>query len=207
MPKIGAAASLTIGVLIGIAALLGAVFSSGCGQNSRISQLKKEAEINNVSAVKAGRAPQNRWPYAELPSNSKSVPAHLRYRAISNLGEHQELGLRFNRARYVSTSVGGGIWVVGGRHLTCIFQAVKAAASCVPDAVLVKRGVQLVVGSEPVSSASTKPRYFIAYGIEPVGVREVILRPIEGPAKRVSVVNGAFSARASSPIEVEAAIR
>lgn len=97
--------------------------------------------------------------------------------------------------------------MVRGKRLTCIFEAVKAASSCAPDAAVVKQGLQLVVGLEAVRSRRELPSRFLAIGIEPDNVSAVRLEPIGAARRAVPVIHNAFSLEAVSPIKVKGLIR
>jgi hypothetical protein len=144
------------------------------------------------------------WPFSGLPSMSRPMPMILRRRAVANLGNQQLLGLRFNHAKFVRTPIARGIWVVRGAFLTCIFQAVRAAASCGPDAYVFNHGLQLGVGSNRgYSSQAPHPSRFLIFGIEPDGVRAVIIRSLSGHRTKKDVVHNAFAMQASSPMYIE----
>lgn len=166
-----------------------------------------QAQLVRLAVSQAKSGMQEKWPFAALRGAIEPMPRALRRRAVSNLGGHQILGLRFDQAQYASTAVGGGIWVVRGSNLTCIFQAVKAASSCASNATAFRQGLDLVVGLEVTRSRSELPRHFLAIGIEPDGVKAVRLSPIGMPVRIVPVVGNTFSLRARSPIYFKGSVR
>jgi len=46
------------------------------------------------------------WPFAALIGKTEPMPKVMRRAAIASLGGHQRLGLQFDRAQYVNTSIG-----------------------------------------------------------------------------------------------------
>jgi hypothetical protein len=165
-----------------------------------------QVQLLKVAAAEAKATPQSGWPFSELPSSRKSMPFSLRRRVISNLGGRQKLGLRFDRAIYVPTRVGGGIWISRGKQVACIFQAVKAAASCASNVEAGKHGVQLVVGVGAIKSRRELPNHFLAVGIVPDGIRAVRLKPAGSKPRLVKVIHNAFSMLAGSPIYFDGVI-
>lgn len=144
------------------------------------------------------------WPFAALQGEADPMPRSMRQAAMRTLGGHQRLGLQFDRSQYVSTTAGGGIWVVRGNRVTCIFQAVRAALACATNANFVPQGLTLVVGQ---GGAPTRPAHFLMLGIAPDGVKAVRLKPIGKASTTVRVADNAYSLRATSPIDVKKLIR
>lgn len=166
-----------------------------------------QAQLVRLAAAQAKSGIQGKWPFTGLRRAIEPMPRALRRRAVVNLGGRQILGLRFDQAQYAPTAVGGGVWVVRGNHLTCIFQAVKAASSCATNATAFEQGLHLVVGLEAIQSRTELPRHFLALGIQPDDVKAVQLRPAGARVRAAPVLGNVFSLRARSPIYFEGVIR
>lgn len=142
------------------------------------------------------------WPFAAMKDKPEVMPRQLIQEAKATLGKgHQVLGLRFDRAQYVDTTTGIGIWVVRGKRLTCIFHAETAAAACTTDAEAGYRGLVLVVGDGPKPAPGTLPVRFLALGIAPNSARAVKLQLPSG-ASKIPVIDNAFAHRARTPMNL-----
>jgi hypothetical protein len=162
-----------------------------------------QADLMQLASSEETPWPQTWWPFSHLRQPARGMPRKLRTRAVSNLGGHQDLGLRFDGAQFAHTTAGGGVWVVRGNRLTCIFLNLNAASSCGPDFYVFKHGLGAVVGLDPVTTAGALPRHFLAFGLVPNGIETVGLRVLGDPTMRVRVVYNVYSIQAKRPIYVQ----
>jgi hypothetical protein len=199
-----------------IAAIVGAWYvGNGDGdEQGPVERMSRSDSMNwqqrlvlTAARASQGKEPQP-WPYAGLRGSAEPMPQPLRRAAIANMGGYQQLGLRFDSAQYAKTEIGGGIWVVRGAGVTCIFHAKRLAASCTTDINAMRQGVILVVGDDKQGTPPSKlPEHFLALGIAPNGVKAVRLQVIDGPVVNVLVVENAYALRAAGPITLERLIR
>jgi hypothetical protein len=207
---------ILISVLILAGLVAGAWLTLGDTNNGQSAVLNKaersfaskdwQAQLSRLAA-RTGDSASRSWPFAALKGNAELMPKIMRRAAIASLGGHQRLGLRFDRAQYVSTSTDVGIWVVRGTGVTCIFQDRKAAAGCATDANASRQGLALVVGYGRPSSNAKLPARFLTFGIAPNSVKAVRLKAIGGGSTTVPIVENAYGLRTRAPIEVEKLIR
>jgi len=181
------------------------------GESGRIESKGSNSDWQSQLVQQAERrlnsSPEKPLPFAALNKRAEAVPRRFVRKAIENLGGHQRLGLRFRRAHYLHTSVGVGIWIVPGRNVTCLFQAVEMAAACSINTIITRKGEVLVVGRRAAPDRAAQPVSFLAVGIAPNWVRAILMKPIGKPSRRVPVVNNTYGLRARSPINIEKLIR
>jgi hypothetical protein len=160
-------------------------------------------------AVRLQEQARKPWPFAPMRAQAEFMPPRFRHDAKATLGKgQQQLGLQFDRAQYVDTDVGIGIWVVRGKGVTCIFHAITAAAACNTNVDAGRRGLALVVGEGSSPSPGALPLRFLALGIAPDWARAVRLKSLASSSKRTApVVDNAFAIRARGPISLEGLIR
>jgi hypothetical protein len=107
--------------------------------------------------------------------------------------------LWFGDSQYAQTS-GGGVWIVNGRKITCIVQAVRGAVACDTTANFVNRGLLLVVYKVPKSPAGL-PRHFLALGVVPDWVQSARLK-VGSTTRLVPVRGNAYALHADAPIDL-----
>jgi hypothetical protein len=135
----------------------------------------------------------------------QSMPAQARWRVRSPLGPRgAELGLDLDRAYYLKTSLGIGVWVVGGNGVTCLFNGETFAMACDTSSDTVRNGLVIVSGPSP---AANKRPEVVAVGIAPNGVHAVRLGRFGASDRVVPVIGNTFALRAHRPIAVKGVIR
>lgn len=161
-------------------------------------------QTNNQSSNRVRT--QNIWPFTALHGRTRTVPISFRRTAIETLGGYQHLGLRFDRAYLLETPIGVGLWVVRGNGATCIFESKQGSASCAPDAVVERKGLELVIGRGKAAALNGLPDHFLAVGIAPNWASSVRLRVLGGRSMSVAVVENAYGLRARAPIDRQALV-
>jgi hypothetical protein len=131
----------------------------------------------------------------------RALPAQARRRIRPVLGPGgAKLGLDFKRAYYLKTSLRIGIWVVGGRGVTCVFNAQSFAMGCDTSSRTARHGLVVVSGPSPMTH---KRPPVVALGIVPNGAHAVRLGLIGGHDRFVPVTGNTFALRAHRPIMVK----
>jgi hypothetical protein len=197
-------------LLVGVWLVAGGLDSDGEKANPAMEMSDSGVENWHARLVRRaalispkGPEPQP-WPFAAMQDEPEAMPPRLIQAANATLGRgHRVLGLRFDRAQYVDTTAGIGIWVVRGKGVTCIFHARTAAAACSTDAEAGYRGMILVVGDGPQPAPGTLPTRFLALGIAPNLTRAVRLEIASGASKTVPIIDNAFALRAREPMNLQ----
>jgi hypothetical protein len=127
-----------------------------------------------------------------------AMPLQMRRAVSETLGPAQSLDLRFDQARYATAPVGGGLWVVPGRGVMCLFRAKTATSTCNTAAIAERRGILLEV-FRPGSSPGRRPTHFLALGIAPNWARRVEVN-VDRELKTIPIVNNTYGLRANVPI-------
>lgn len=204
-------------VVISIFALLAVLLGGGWLLTGYLDNRQDESEVRapqgigwQAQLVRRGRSLQGdqarqAWPLAASRGPAESMPQRLRRTARETLGGGQQhLGLRFDNAQYVDTTLGVGIWVVRGNAITCIFHERKAVSACNTSVDVGWRGLVLVIGLKGQNAPlPALPAHFLALGIAPDWARAVRLQIVGGASKTVPVIDNAYALRARAPINVE----
>lgn len=130
----------------------------------------------------------------------KTMPPGMLKAALGVLGQSGPARLGFGRARYVTTPLGVGLWVVVGRGVTCMFQARTAAMSCNTTYSASRRGLFLGVyalGRHP----SESPSRFLSLGITPTWAKTIHFR-VGRQKRQLHIMNGVFAIRTDRPIQM-----
>jgi hypothetical protein len=131
----------------------------------------------------------------------RRLPAQVRARIREALGpEGEELGLNFDRAYYLDTSLAVGIWIVWGRGVICLFNGHSFSMACDTSIRATQDGLVIVSGPSP--AAYERPAV-VALGLVPDGVHAVRLGLLGGRDRVVPVVRNTFALRAHRPIMVK----
>jgi hypothetical protein len=172
----------------------------GLGSTDWQAQLLRKAQ---------GTHAQRPWPFAAMRQEPKPMPLRLRQAAGSTLGRgYRRLGLRFDRAQYLKTAIGVGIWAVGGKGITCIFHALGTTSACDTSADVGRNGLSLVIGRKGKrASPRAVPSRFLALGIAPDWARTVRVQIVDGAFETIRVVDNAYALQAAAPINVKRLIR
>ena len=107
--------------------------------------------------------------------------------------------LWLHTARYVETPR-GGLWVVNGKGVTCIVEAIGRAISCVDTRVLFHTGV--VLGTVQTSTQFDRPRSFSVWGIAPNWAKTAQLY-VGGKTRMVIIRNNAYALQSHFPIVLD----
>jgi hypothetical protein len=135
----------------------------------------------------------------------EAMPQGMRRKVHETLGPAQSLQLDFDQAQLVRTQSGLGIWVVGGRGVTCIFRDGVGSSNCQTSVLARQRGLLLEVykvGNDPAAP----PTHFTAFGVAPNWARTVMAK-VAGHQREIPVVRHAYVLRAEQPIEVQRLMR
>ncbi len=161
--------------------------------------------LRRASLVPVNKRERPRDPFASIPDTPMRMSPRSRQEAKTTLGGTHRLGLRFDQAQHVSTSLNFGIWVVRGKIVTCIFHDRTMAASCNANADVGREGLGLILLS-PGSLRPNQPVHYLAFGVVEDDVKSVKLN-VAGRTTIVPVTKNAYAFRAGHPVEVEALIR
>jgi hypothetical protein len=136
---------------------------------------------------------------------AKSMPPEMRRAVGRVMQEAEPLALQFDDARFVNTTIGVGLWVVQGRGVTCLFQAVTGAVSCSPAPSAEKQGLLLgVYKFDP--SAQKRPSNFVVLGVAPDWAK--VVRATVGRRRiKILIADNAYGYRAEVPIKVQGLTR
>jgi hypothetical protein len=136
-----------------------------------------------------------------MRGDSEQMPPHMQILIKETLGAPRRSGFQLNRAQYARTG-DGGIWVVTGKNMACLVQAVRGAMACDVMADVIDQGLLLVV-YKPPKSRGELPSHFLALGLAPDWARAVRLRIGSNTIRNVAVRGNAYALRAERPIRLE----
>jgi hypothetical protein len=153
--------------------------------------------------------PREAWPFASLRGEPTAMPPALERKARETLGRgHRQLGLRFEHAQHLKTSLGFGIWILRGKGVTCMFHGTATLVACNATAQVSRYGLKMVGGDDPTPPPpGVLPDRFLAFGIAPDWARAVRVRIVGGASKTISIDDNTYVLRARAPINVEQLIR
>lgn len=134
------------------------------------NQLRITAENEARSTGAVGR-----WPFSAIHFRKDGLPTALRQRAREALGEPEQLNLKFNAAKYVTTSTHVPLWVVGGHDVLCLFQGITMAVACTSAVNAYRHGVVLQTYRSSRGESNT-PTIFTTLGIAPDRVKTIPAR-------------------------------
>jgi hypothetical protein len=138
--------------------------------------------------------PDRGYPFSAL--QEEEMPPEMRDAVLSTLPHSQSLRLRFDRARYGRTQLGGGLWVVPGRGVTCMVRDRTAISLCDTTAQVRERGLALEVSSRENGRVGS-----LMFGIAPDRVR-VRKAEVRGEERKIPVVGNTFALRAENSIRL-----
>lgn len=135
------------------------------------------------------------------------MPQSMRRRVAKNLEGLNDLPLRLNRAQYVRTRGGIGLWIVEGPHVSCLVRDKLASVACRRSAKARRLGIWL--GTYKVNRAHPRrPEHFLALGVVPSGIKAVGVK-IVGSKRELTAptVHGVWAVGAKTPIHFQRLIR
>lgn len=186
-------------LLIGAALLI-----ADHGEQHSVGPSKGKAHIANSWQRMADKGQReargldlNSWPFQAAVLPRKGMSAWFKREAKEVLLEPENLGLRFNKARYVAATNRVSLWVVPGRNVLCVFRATRIAAACTSKARAYRSGILLEVYR--LNKPGGHPTRFTAIGLMPDGVRSVTVR-MGKLRKQLPVIRNAYIAEAPRPI-------
>jgi hypothetical protein len=197
----------------GTIALLGIMISCllGCGdtgaprpQQSSASAEVEAAMVRGAASNAKGSEADVRKAFAVMETAPEPMPLHLRSRAKETIGGGTRLGLRFDRAQRLMTTIGSA-WMVGGsKGILCLLMEDAASSSCglASDAIESGKVLEIYKSIPPHG----RMHDFRLVGIAPNWARAVRIR-IGKKKLMIRVSGNAFGYRAEDPIRVVDFIR
>jgi hypothetical protein len=128
------------------------------------------------------------------------MPLAMRRAVHQTIGNSSVFRLHLDRAHFVQTPLGGGLWLVEGNGVTCAFRARVGSSTCRTTVQARRHG--LLLETYRTKGRGGAPTNFLALGIAPGWVRSALVR-IAGEQQVIEVIKHGYALRAKDPIEVE----
>ncbi len=193
--------SVVIAVLCAVALSL-----LSCGPKDESSG-GREAQSHSISALRAALIRRGEREMPTHPVNplsglgqKLSMPPQLRRLADSTLSGTDGMSLNFDASRFLKTSRGVAVWLVGGKAVTCIFTSDVSAGGCDTTARFMASGLSLGLGFSE-DGALKRPSRFLLVAVSPAWARSARLR-LGGRDEVVPVQRRTVVARAGQPVSL-----
>lgn len=113
-------------------------------------------------------------PLAIMRGKPEAIPGSVRRAIAETIGPAPRLDLRYDESQYALTPSGAGVWLIAGKGVICMFEALTANSSCLTTTLAAKRGILLGL-SRPAPGPSSQKQFKLE-GIAPDGATAVVVR-------------------------------
>jgi hypothetical protein len=138
-------------------------------------------------------------PLAITSTPAESMPHPMREKIRETFGQIGALHLRFAAAQFAKTSLGSGLWIVGGRGVSCAFRAGVGSGIC--QSAVRARKFGLLLETFKRAGTSEAPHDFLAQGLAPNSARSVQIRTA-GTTRAIPILHHTYEVRAADPISL-----